>query len=340
MSGLTRTAIEVPPELEDECVFITGGAGFIGATLAGLLLPRNEVVVYDDLSRNSLKDKPYASHENLRLIEGSVLDPAMLEAAIQGATYVVHCAGIAGIDTVIQRPVHTMKVNMIGSANVLEATAGLRDVKRVVCFSTSEVFGQLAFRAQETAPAVLGAVGEGRWTYAVSKLAEEHLAYAYFRQEGLATVTVRPFNVYGPGQVGEGALRSFILRAMAGEDLVIHGDGTQIRAWCYIDDMLRGLLRTMVAPAAVGESFNIGNHRTVTTIYGLANTVIRVLESSSRIRFVARPSADIELRIPHVDKAREVLGFEARVDLEEGIQRTAEYFRSLSRDAADAHAAS
>lgn len=340
MSDLTRPAIEVPPELEDERVFITGGAGFIGATLAGLLLPRNEVVVFDDLSRNSLKEKPYARHENLRLIEGSVLDPAILEAAIQGATYVVHCAGIAGIDTVIQRPVRTMKVNMIGSANVLEATAGLRGVKRVVCFSTSEVFGQLAFRAQETAPAVLGAVGEGRWTYAVSKLAEEHLAYAYFRQEGLATVTVRPFNVYGPGQVGEGALRSFILRAMAGEDLVIHGDGTQIRAWCYIDDMLRGLLRTMVAPAAVGESFNIGNHRTVTTIYGLANTVIRVLESSSKIRFVPRPSADIELRIPHVDKAREVLGFEARVDLEEGIQRTAEYFRSLSRDAADAHAAS
>jgi UDP-glucose 4-epimerase len=340
VSDLTHTAIAVPPELEDECVFITGGAGFIGATLAGLLLPRNEVIVFDDLSRNSLKDKPYASHENLRIIEGSVLDPATLQAAIQGATYVVHCAGIAGIDTVIQRPVHTMRVNMIGSANVLEATAGLRGVKRVICFSTSEVFGQLAFRAQETAPAVLGAVGEGRWTYAVSKLAEEHLAYAYFRQEGLATVTVRPFNVYGPGQVGEGALRSFIIRAMADEDLVIHGDGTQIRAWCYIDDMLRGLLKTMVAPAAVGESFNIGNHRTVTTIYGLANTVIRVLDSSSKIRFVPRPSADIELRIPHVDKARDVLGFEARVDLEEGIQRTAEYFRSLSRDAADAHAAS
>jgi UDP-glucose 4-epimerase len=340
VSDWPRSAIEPPPELEDERVFITGGAGFIGATLAGLLLPRNEVVVFDDLSRNSLKDKPYASHENLRVIEGSVLDPDTLQAAIQGATYVVHCAGIAGIDTVIKRPVHTMKVNMIGSANVLEATAGLPGVKRVVCFSTSEVFGQLAFRAQETAPAVLGAVGEGRWIYAVSKLAEEHLAYAYFRQEGLATVTVRPFNVYGPGQVGEGALRSFILRAMADEDLVIHGDGTQIRAWCYIDDMLRGLLKTMVAPAAVGESFNIGNHRTVTTIYGLANTVIRVLESSSQIRFVPRSSADIELRIPHVDKAREVLGFEARVDLEEGIQRTAEYFRSLSGDAADAHAAS
>jgi UDP-glucose 4-epimerase len=322
--------IEVPPELEGQRIFITGGAGFIGSTLAGLLLPRNQVVVFDDLSRNALKDKPFAGHPNLRVIEGSVLDPAALGEAIRDATYVVHCAGIAGIDTVIKRPVHTMQVNMIGSANVLEAAARLQGVERVICFSTSEVFGQLAFRSEETAPAVLGAVGEGRWTYAVSKLAEEHLAYAYFRQEGLPTVTVRPFNVYGPAQVGEGALRGFIRRAVAGEDLIIHGDGTQIRAWCYIDDMVRGLLRTMVAPGAVGESFNIGNHRTVTTIYGLANTVIRVLDSTSEIRFVPRASADIELRIPRVDKARDVLGFEALVDLDEGIRHTAEYFGLVS----------
>jgi UDP-glucose 4-epimerase len=326
MSG----AIEVPPELRGERIFITGGAGFIGSTLAGLLLPDNEVTVFDDFSRNALKAKPYLAHENLRVIEGSVLDPAAIQEAIQIATYVVHCAGIAGIDTVIKRPVHTMQVNMIGSANVLDAATRLDALKRVVCFSTSEVFGQLAFRSEETAPAVLGAVGEGRWTYAVSKIAEEHLAYAYFRQELLPTVTVRPFNVYGPGQVGEGAIRGFILKAIAGEDLVIHGDGTQIRAWCYIDDMLRGLLRAMVMPAAVGESFNIGNHRAVTTIYGLANTVIRVLGSASGIRFEPRASADIELRIPQIDKARRVLGFEARVDLEEGIERTAEYFRNAN----------
>jgi UDP-glucose 4-epimerase len=323
-------SIEVPPSLQGERIFITGGAGFIGSTLAGLLLPMNEVTVFDDLSRNALKDKPYATHDNLRVVEGSVLDPAAIEAAIEGATYVVHCAGIAGIDTVIKRPVHTMQVNMIGSANVLDAATRLDRLERVVCFSTSEVFGQLAFRSRETAPAVLGAVGEGRWTYAVSKIAEEHLAFAYFRQEGLPTVTVRPFNVYGPGQVGEGAIRGFILRAIANEDLVIHGDGTQIRAWCYIDDMLRGLLRAMVTPAAIGESFNIGNHRAVTTIYGLANTVIRVLGSTSVIRFVERASADIELRIPHVDKARDVLGFEAHVDLEEGIELTAEYFRNAN----------
>jgi UDP-glucose 4-epimerase len=326
--------LQVPPELEGERVFITGGAGFIGSTLAGVLLPRNQVVVFDDLSRDALKDKPYASHPNLKVIVGNVLDPGALREAIQGATYVVHCAGIAGIDTVVKRPVHTMQVNMIGSANVLEAAARLPEVKRVICFSTSEVFGQLAFRSEETAPAVLGAVGEGRWIYAVSKLAEEHLAYAYYRQEGLPTVTVRPFNVYGPGQVGEGALRGFILRAIADEDLIIHGDGTQIRAWCYIDDMVRGVLHTMTAPAAVGESFNIGNHRTVITIYGLANTVVRVLDSPSQIRFAPRASADIELRIPRVDKARDVLGFEALVDLEEGIRRTAAYYRSLKSPAA------
>jgi UDP-glucose 4-epimerase len=320
--------IEVPAELRGERIFITGGAGFIGSTLAGLLLPENEVTVFDDLSRNSLKDKPYAAHENLRVIEGSVLDPSAVDAAIQGATYVVHCAGIAGIDTVIKKPVRTMQVNMIGSANVLDAATHVDGLKRVICFSTSEVFGQLAFRSEETAPAVLGAVGEGRWTYAVSKLAEEHLSYAYYRQEGLPTVTLRPFNVYGPGQVGEGALRGFVMRAIANEDLLIHGDGTQIRAWCYIDDMLRGLLRAMVAASAVGESFNIGNHRAVTTIYGLASTVVRVLGSTSQIRFVPRASADIELRIPRVDKARDVLGFEPLVDLEEGIRRTADHFRS------------
>jgi UDP-glucose 4-epimerase len=326
VAPMTQRDMPLP---EGETIFITGGAGFIGSKLAGLLVPANRVVVYDNFSRDSLKDKPFRDHPNLEVVDGDVLDPARLAEAMIGATYVVHCAGIAGIDTVVRQPVHTMKVNMIGSVNVLDAATGLSGLKRVACFSTSEVFGQLAFRSQETDPAVLGAAGEARWTYAVSKLAEEHLNFAYYRERGLPTATVRPFNVYGPGQVGEGALRQFILCALAGDDLVIHGDGTQIRAWCYIDDMVEGLLRVMTSPTAVGESFNIGNERTVITIYGLANTVIRVLDSSSAVRFVPRTSADIELRIPHVVKAKELLGFEASVDLEEGIARTAEYYAGV-----------
>jgi len=314
--------------IENKKIFITGGAGFIGSTIIGRLIEQNRVVVYDNLSRNSLKEKSYKDHPNLTLIHGDILDYDNLTESIQEADIVVHCAAIAGIDTVIKSPVSTMRVNMVGSANVLEASSHLKHCQRVVCFSTSEVFGQQAFRSSETDNTVMGKVGEGRWTYAVSKLAEEHLAIAYYQEKWLPTTVVRPFNVYGPGQVGEGALRTFIINALRNEPIEIHGDGTQIRAWCYVDDMVDGVLLAMEHPKAVGESFNIGNQKAVTTIYGLANTVVRVLDSKSPIIFSRKNYADVELRIPSVKKALEIIGFEAKVDLEDGIRRTAEFYRS------------
>ena len=316
--------------IEGKKIFITGGAGFIGSTLAGRLVEQNRIVLYDNLARNSLKDKPFAGHPNLTLIQANILDFDCLCRAMEGADIVVHCAAIAGIDTVIKSPTTTMRVNMIGSANTLEAAARLSRCDRVVCFSTSEVFGSTAFRSEETDRTVMGAVGEARWTYAVSKLAEEHLAIAYFHEKGLPATVVRPFNVYGPGQVGEGAIRTFIQRAVKNETIEIHGDGTQIRAWCYVDDMVEGVLLAMSHPKAVGETFNIGNQRAVVTIYGLANTVIRVLGSGSKVVFTRKDYVDVELRIPSIKKSREVLGFEARIDLEEGIRRTGEYYRSIA----------
>ncbi|HEX8686993.1 MAG TPA: NAD-dependent epimerase/dehydratase family protein, partial [Pyrinomonadaceae bacterium] len=280
-----------------------------------------------NLSRNSLKDKSIRDHANLRLVEGDILDFEALKAAMSGADVVVHCAAIAGIDTVVRSPVTTMRVNMVGSANVLEAAAALPRCDRVVCFSTSEVFGQQAFRSSERDHAAVGEAGEARWTYAVSKLAEEHLAIAYHNERSLPTTVLRPFNVYGPGQVGEGALRIFIQRALRDRTIEIHGDGTQIRAWCYVDDMVDGVLLAMEHPRAVGESFNIGNQRAVLTIYGLANTVVRVLDSKSEIVFTRKDYADVELRVPSTVKAKELLDFEARVDLDEGIRRTAEFYR-------------
>ncbi len=318
-------------EIQNKTIFITGGTGFIGSTLAGNLAEGNRVVLYDNLTRNSLKDRPFKDHPNITLIRGDVLDFENVCHSMQGADIVVHCAAIAGIDTVIKSPTTTMRVNMIGSANVLEAAYRQSRIERVVCFSTSEVFGQQAFRSNETDKTVMGTVGEARWTYAVSKLAEEHLAIAYHKEKGLPTTVVRPFNVYGPGQVGEGAIRIFIERAIKHEPIEIHGDGTQIRAWCYVDDMIDGTLRTMVNPRAIGESFNIGNQRAVVTIYGLANTIVRVLNSKSPIRFSRKDYVDVELRIPAVQKARELLEFEAQVDLEEGIRRTAEYYREIMK---------
>ncbi len=315
-------------DIEGKQIFITGGAGFIGSTLVGRLIEKNTITVFDNYARDSLSDKPYHDHANLTVIRGDVLDYDAVARAMAGTDIVVHCAAIAGIDTVIVKPVNTMRVNMVGSANVLEAASQLDRVDRVVCFSTSEVFGSMAFQSEESSDTVIGQVGEARWTYAVSKLAEEHMAIAYCQERWLPTAVVRPFNVYGPGQVGTGALRTFILRALRDETIEIHGAGTQIRAWCYVDDMVQGVLLAMAHPKAVGESFNIGNARAVTTISGLANTVVRVLESKSQLVYTRKDYADVELRVPSVHKARDLLGFEAQVDLEEGIRRTAEHYRN------------
>ena len=309
--------------IENRNFLITGGAGFIGSTLIGKLIDRNRVVVYDNLRRDSLRDKPFRNHPNLKVVVGDILDPESLARAKVGSDTIVHCAAIAGIDTVIKSPVTTMRVNVVGSANVLEAASKLDNVERVVCFSTSEIFGQKAFRSCETDQAITGSVGEARWTYGVSKLAEEHLAIAYYQEHKLPTTVVRPFNVYGPGQIGEGAIRIFIERAMANLPIEIHGDGTQIRAWCYVDDMVEGVMRTITMPKAVGETFNIGNQRAITTIYGLANTVIRVLGSRSKVTFSKKSYVDVELRIPSTEKSRNLLEFDAKIDLEEGIRRTA-----------------
>lgn len=308
--------------------FITGGAGFIANTIIRRLVDDNKIVVYDNFHRDTLSNSDLAGHENIKVVKGDVLDLSTLTEAMKGADTVVHAAGIAGIDTVIKDPVKTMKVNMIGTANVLEAAHQANITDRLIDFSTSEVFGSMAFRSGEGDQTVAGSAGEARWTYAVSKLAGEHLAHAYHAQHGLPVVTVRPFNVYGPGQTGEGAIQIFIKRALANQDITIHGDGNQIRAWCFVDDFVECIMRCLTVPEAVGESFNIGNARAVITILGLAQTVCRVLDSKSQINFIDALSADIALRIPSVDKAHEVLGFKAKVDLEEGIARTAEWMKT------------
>lgn len=315
--------------IKGQRIFITGGAGFIANILISKLINDNRITAFDNFHRDTLSSSGLADHPNLTIVKGDVTIGKQLNEAMTGSDIVVHAAGIAGIDTVIINPVRTMQVNMIGTANALEA-AHINSIKgRFIDFSTSEIFGSMAFKSTEESNTVAGSAGEARWVYAVSKLAGEHLSHAYFKQYGLPTVTVRPFNVYGPGQTGEGALQIFIKRALKDEDIFINGDGSQIRAWCYVDDFVDCLMLCLEDPKAIGESFNIGNARAVITTLGLAQTVCRVLNSKSRILFRDQLSADIELRIPSVDKADKVLGFKAKVDLDEGITRTAEYFRYL-----------
>ena len=312
--------------LVNKKIFITGGAGFIANTLIKKLVGNNHIFVYDNFHRDTLTGSDVANHENITIIKGDVLDYPLLEKSMVNMDVVVHAAGIAGIDTVIKDPVRTMRVNTMGTANALEAARVNGISERFIDFSTSEVFGSMAYKSAENDQTVSGSAGEARWTYAVSKLAGEHLAHAYYHQYKLPVVTIRPFNVYGPGQTGEGAIQVFIKKALKNEDIWINGDGNQIRAWCYVDDFVDCLFRTLEDPKAIGQSFNIGNARAITTILGLAEAVCRVLKSDSKIVFKPALSADIELRIPSVEKAYALLGFKAKVDLEEGIRTTADWF--------------
>lgn len=314
--------------IEGKEIIITGGAGFIGSTLAGLLLDRNKVTVFDNFSRDTLSGTDFADHPNLIKVKGDVLDLAALAEVAKNKQIFVHAAAIAGIDNTVRNPVRTMRINMLGTAYALEAANQAGTIERFLEFSTSEVFGSRAFKAEEVDQTVTGAVGEARWTYAVSKLAGEHLTHAYNREFGLPTVTVRPFNIYGPGQMGEGAISIMIRKALQNEEIYIFGDGSQIRAWCYVEDMVRAIMKALEHPNAVGESFNVGNARAVTTIFGLAETICRVLKSDSKIVFRDALSADIELRIPSTDKASQLIGFDAEVDLEQGLLETAKWIQS------------
>jgi UDP-glucose 4-epimerase len=315
--------------LQGKRIFITGGAGFIGTTLARQLVDENEVVALDNLHRDALSATDLADHPNFTLHEADVLDAEAVTELARGATHIVHCAAIAGVDTVLASPVRTMRVNLIGTYNVLEAAVATEGtLERLIDFSTSEVFGTHAYNVREGQVSTIGSVGEARWTYAVSKLAGEHMAHAYHDELRVPTVTVRPFNVYGPGQIGGGAIRAFIEAALAGNDLTVRGDGAQIRAWCYVDDMVEAVLLCLEHPNAIGQSFNIGNPRSAVTIFDLAQRVKRITGCSGEIVFAPLEYVDVELRIPNVEKAREAIGFDAVVELDDGLERTVAWYRS------------
>lgn len=307
-------------------IVLTGGAGFIGTALTARLVDVNQVIIYDSLRRNSISSTELVMHPNVTFVRGDVRDPDALKNALRDCNIVIHLAAIAGVDTVLKDPVTTLTVNTIGTYYVLEAVRDNPSLERIVVFSSSEVFGANAFNVSEDGRTEQGRVGDARWTYAVSKLAAEHLAFAYHDRDGLPVVIVRPFNVYGPGQVGEGAIHNFVVRALRDEDLVVTGDGSQIRAWCYVDDLVDAVVLCLENPVAVGEVFNIGNPRSVTTIYDLAKRVIALSGARSHIVLQPIDYSDVLIRTPSIHKAQTLLGYQPQVELDEGIVRTLEWY--------------
>lgn len=319
--------------ISDKKIFITGGAGFIGTRLAEKLSANNKIVIYDNFRRNSFK---YFSDKiklgNVKIVRGDILDKNLLEEILieEKPHIIVHLAAIAGVDTVIRYPVDTLRTNIIGTYYLLEIIRALPyEIERFVNVSTSEVFGSFAYKVEETTSSSLAPVGEARWTYAISKLAGEHFAFSYFKSFGIKAVTVRPFNIYGPGQVGEGAIHVFITRALKKQDLIIHGDGDQIRSWCYVDDFIDGLLLSMEKEEAIGNVFNIGNPRSTITILMLAQLIKQLTESKSKIIHVEKKYVDVELRIPSIEKSKRLLGYNPKVHLVEGLIETIKWYRGV-----------
>ena len=306
-------------------ICITGGAGFIGSHLAARLLPDNEVVVYDNLHRNAIQFAHVDGHPHLTFVQGDVTDVESLKRALDGCQIVIHCAAIAGVYSVVRNSVRTMEVNFLGTYRAVEAALAV-GVERFVDFSTSEVYGAFIHNAKEDEPTALGPVGEARWVYAASKLASEHLSYANYLERKLPLVIVRPFNVYGPRQVGDGAVRGIILQALKHEPIVLYNDGTQIRAWCFVEDFVDGVLACVERPEAIGHAFNLGNPQGTITNLELTRMILRLTKSRSEITFRPHPGAEIELRVPSIHKAAGLLGYAPSVGLEEGISRTIAWY--------------
>jgi nucleoside-diphosphate-sugar epimerase len=314
--------------IRNKGILITGGAGFIGSSLAVRLSKDNQVVLLDRFFR----DQPVAftslhTNPNVRMVEADILEGGEVIDLAREADIVIHAAAIVGVGRVCSYPRETLETNFIGTSRILKALDKSPRLERLVYFSTSEVFGVNSFRVHEDTPTAVGPAAEARWSYAIAKLAGEHLVKAYHRQGGMPVATVRPFNVFGPRRLGAHAILGFVLNSLMGTPLKVHGDGSQIRSWCYIDDFCDAIIEMIVRPGAVGEDFNIGNPQNTLTILQLAQEVVRVTGGSVPIELTESPFPDIEIRVPSLDKARQILGYMPKYDLKRGLELTADWYR-------------
>lgn len=308
-------------------ILITGGAGFIGSSLAARLAADNELVLFDLTFANKPLSFTGVKGPNVKLVEGDILDEKLLAGICGDVDMVIHTAAVLGVSRVCNAARDTLETNYIGTSRLLRALESNKHLERFVYFSTSEVFGINSYRVTEDMPSNIGSSSEARWSYAIAKVAGEHLVRSYYRETGMPGVTVRPFNVFGPRRTGDYALLRFAMSALAGNPLVVHGDGSQIRAWCYIDDFCDAIIAMLERPGAVGEDFNIGNPANTVTVYDLARRVIELAGSPSTIALIENPFPDISIRVPSIAKAQELLGYQPRFDLDTALSNTIEWYR-------------
>ena len=318
-----------------ETVLVTGAAGFLGSNLCRVLLAAGHSVrAVDNLSQSTMLNlEPLLGEARLVFAREDVRDEDAMRRLSLGASLIVHLAAFK-----IPRygnALDTLLVNTHGTESMLKAAAVAK--ARLVFASTSDVYGKnphLPFA--ETDDLYLGETSVKRWAYATSKILDEHLCFAYQQERGVPVTVLRLFGSYGPGQNRTwwgGPQAVFIDAALRGQEMDVHGDGQQTRSFTYVDDTVDGIVRAMFSPRAAGEIFNIGNTKPV-TIQALAELVWRLAGTGEpKIRRVSYQAfgryEDVRHRVPDIAKAREVLGFEPRYGLEEGLRRTIDWQRAV-----------
>jgi UDP-glucose 4-epimerase len=323
---------------------ITGGAGFIGSHLADALLGQgHQVSVLDDLSTGSLDNIAHLeTNPRFSLTIGSATDDALVAALVEHVDVIFHLAAAVGVRLILERPVHTIEANVHGTETVLKHAS--RHDKIVLIASTSEVYGKsavLPFR--EEADLVLGPPSKTRWGYAASKLIDEFLAMGYWKERGTRVIVVRLFNTVGPRQSSRYGmvLPNFVKRALDGEPILVHGDGSQTRSFTWVGDVVTAMQMLVKAPDAVGEVFNIGNGAEI-SIKDLAQKVMTHVGSASAIEYVPYREVfdssfeDMPRRVPDISKIQAYVGYEPTVQLDEIIERVAAYWTSARQSVAPA----
>jgi UDP-glucose 4-epimerase len=318
-------------------VLITGGAGFVGSHLAdGLLARGDEVFALDNLSTGSISNISHLkSNPKFHYVIDSVTNEPVLAELVDQCDVIVHLAAAVGVKLIVEAPVHTIETNVHGTEVVLKHAN--KKKKLVVIASTSEVYGKSAtvpFR--EDADLVLGPSDKHRWAYACSKLIDEFLALAYWKEKKLPVIIIRLFNTVGPRQTGQYGMviPTFVRQALAGQAITVFGDGAQSRSFTYVGDVVRAMLALIDEPRAVGHVFNIGNGQEI-SIEDLAARVRSLTGSSSPIVKIPYDQAyeagfeDMPRRVPDISKIRALVGYGPTVELDEILTRVIEYFRQL-----------
>jgi len=315
---------------------ITGGAGFIGSHLSELLLDNGwEVFVLDDVSTGSLRNIAHLrDRPDYHLVVDSVLSPAIVSEVVHKCDVVFHLAAAVGVRLIVEQPVHTMVTNVQGTETVLEYCSKFG--KRVLVASSSEVYGDHREERPltETDRRIYGPTTEKRWLYADSKAMDEHLALSYHLERDLDAVIVRLFNTVGPRQSGQYGMviPRFVERALAGEPLEVHGDGTQTRSFCHVADTVRALAGLMDATQISGEIYNVGSSERV-SILELAERVKRATDSSSELSFIpydrvyGQGIEDTLHREPATAKIRDAIGWQTTLDLDRVVADVIEHAR-------------